>query len=124
MELTVDSSAGLQQLRRRRPRGTIRRIRLTGPLADNTAERALNRAYFSCGCEEGSFAVAAALLGSILLGLLRGFDGAFTPLRVALYLAAAAVIGKVAGLAVARLRLRRLRNHLHDRLRAVANTEQ
>ena len=116
MEFTADSAAGLEDLRSRRIRQGVRRIRLAGPLADERAERAFNRAYFACGCELGSIAVMAALVGSLIAGLLLGFDGAFAWWRILIHLAAAAVVGKITGLAIARLRLRRLYRRLQARV--------
>lgn len=116
MEFIVDSLASLEQLRG--GRSAIRRIRLAGPLADFSTERALNRAYFACGCEQGSVTVMAVLVASVLLGLIRGFDGAFAWWCILLYLAAAALIGKAAGLTIARLRLARLYSQLRSRAAA------
>ena len=113
MEYIVDSLASLEQLRSGKP--AIRRIRLAGPLADEGTERALNRAYFACGCELGSVTVMAVLVASVLLGLLRGFDGALAWWCILLYLAAAALIGKAAGLTLARLRLAQLYSRLKSR---------
>ena len=113
MELILDSAASLDQLRHRG--GKFRRIRLAGPLADEAAERALNRAYFACGCEQAALAVMAVLAASAVLALSQGFDGPFAWWRILAYLAAAAIFGKAAGHALARLRLRQLRRRLHAR---------
>jgi hypothetical protein len=112
MEFTADSAASLQELRSRKVRSRIRRIRLAGPLEDERAERAINRAYFACGCEHGSIAVMAVMVASLSSGVLLGFDGALAWWRILIYLAAAAFIGKMAGLALARVRLRRIYGEL------------
>lgn len=122
MEFIIDSVASLDRLRSTGDRSAIGRIRLAGPLADDHDERALNQAYFACGCELGSLTVMATLVGSMVLGLLQGYDGALVWWRILLYLAAAAAIGKVAGLIIARFQLRRLYSKL--RLRADLQAKQ
>ena len=116
MEFTADGIAGLEELRSGRMSSRIRRIRLAGPLEDAGAEQAINRAYFACGCEHGSIAVVAALVFSLSSGVLLGFDGALAWWRILLYLAAAALIGKATGLALARVRFHRICGQLQRRM--------
>jgi hypothetical protein len=75
-------------------------------------ERQLNRWYFACGCQQGSFAVLATLLACTTTGLVAGFDGQLQWWWIVGYMMAAAVGGKSVGLAYARFRLRRLYRRL------------
>lgn len=115
MDVVIDSTRSLDELRAGAGRSSAQRIRLAGPLEDAVAERALNRAYFACGCQAGSFAVVATLVGSVVLGLVLGFDGPLAWWWIVLYLAAASVLGKAIGLGAARLQLRRLYRELRSR---------
>ncbi|MGE5763863.1 MAG: hypothetical protein ACM3ZF_08320 [Mycobacterium leprae] len=117
--LHLDGSASLARLRAPSTRRTVRSIVVSDPdLAPPTRaslERRLNRWYFACGCEQGSVAVLLTLVAGIVGGLLHGFDGPLVWWRVMLYVVAAALAGKVLGLAYARLRLRSLCRRLEER---------
>ncbi len=113
--LVLDGPASLTKLAGRTSRATVRRIELAGAerLAGGGAlERQINRWYFACGCEQGSVTVLLAIASCTTAGLWRGFDGPLAWWRVVAYVAAAALIGKFAGLAYARLRLRTTRRRL------------
>jgi len=114
MELVVRDRTTLVELRQPGMKARIRRIKLEGPIADPTMERALNRAYFACGCEEGSVAVLMTLLTSLLLGVIGGFEGALAWWCIAIYLAVSALLGKAIGLMLSSLRLRRIWRSLFD----------
>jgi hypothetical protein len=116
MEYIVDDRGTLAHLRQAGARATIHRIRLAGPLADEQTEKALNESYFACGCQQGSFAVLATLLGSVLLGIGYEFDGVLMWWRIGLYLAGAALLGKLLGLAISRLRFRQIYRRLQAQL--------
>jgi hypothetical protein len=117
-DLLVDGRDGLAELRRPGARATLRRIRLGGRLSDQTTEKALNAAFFSCGCEHGSVAVMLILAGSVAAGLTVGFTAAFTWWRIGIYLAVAAATGKAIGLTIARVRLRAILRRLDRALAA------
>lgn len=113
--LVLDGPASLATLNRRGLRASIRRIALADAerLPDGAhLERQINRWFFACGCEQGSFTVLLVAAGSITAGLWHGFDGPLAWWRVVAYVAAAALVGKVAGIAHARLRVRRVRRRL------------
>jgi hypothetical protein len=105
MEFVVDSPETLAQLRRPGTKAKTRRIRLRGPLADERIETALNDNYYACGCRQGSVAVMAALITSVALGITYGFEGPLIWWRIGLYMAGAALFGKLCGLAYSRIRL-------------------
>jgi hypothetical protein len=118
VELIVDSAESLRALREPGRRGTVRRVRLGGPLADERLEKRLNDAYFACGCDTGSIAVSLTLAACVAGGVVTHLHGAFGPWHIAGYLAAAAIAGKTLGLAAARIRLRRITRRLRARLAA------
>jgi hypothetical protein len=71
-------------------------------------EERLLSAYANCGCDAGGVAVLLALVGLVVVAI--AVPGARTWTAVGLGVAttvAAALIGKVVGVAIARLRLRR-----------------
>ena len=113
--LVLDRPGSLDRLRDPTTRLTTRHISLEGPFDDPPLERRLNAAYFACGCQTGSVAVLIVMLASVLGGLTQGFDGRLGWLWVALYVAGAAVAGKLAGLAIARLQLRSILRSLSQR---------
>ena len=115
MDMIVDNSATLADLRKPGVRLTIRRVRLAGPLADERTERALNRAFFACGCHEGSVAVLGTLILWLCLAIPIGFATPFAWWSLPLYLAGAAFAGKLIGLGFARLQLRRIYRSLEIR---------
>jgi hypothetical protein len=116
MDYLVDDLAALAHLRQPDVRATIRHIRLGGRLADEQIEKSLNDSYFACGCQQGSLAVIVTLVGSVALGLIFGFDGALIWWCIGLYLAGAALLGKLFGLGISRLRLHRIYRQLQSRL--------
>jgi hypothetical protein len=71
-------------------------------------ERRLLSAYTECGCDAGGLAVVATLVGLVVFSI--ALPGERTWTNAGLGLAAtlaAAFVGKLAGIAVARIRLRR-----------------
>lgn len=112
MQYLIDDSDSLAALRKRQLPAGSTRIVLGGPFANDDVERRLNRAYFACGCEEGSVAVLLALIASAFGAVTTGWDGAFTWWRIAAYVSVAALAGKGVGLAWARVRLGRVHRHL------------
>ena len=78
-------------------------------------ERRLNSAYFDCGCQVGSVAVSLTLLACVVGGVLTGLTGLFGVWNILGYLASAALAGKALGLAIARIRLRRIERTLRAR---------
>ena len=112
----VDDAQSLSRLRNPSLRSTVRAISLAGPLLDPDLERRLNRAYFACGCESGSSAVAATLLVCVVGAIATGVDGLFGPWRILGYLVAAALVGKLAGLVAARVQVHLIERRLSQRL--------
>lgn len=112
MHYLISDTASLARLQQRTlPAGTTQ-LTLSGPFADDDLQRTLNSAYFACGCEEGSVAVLLALSVSVFGAATTGLDGSFAWWRIAGYLAVAALGGKGVGLALARVRLRRVLRRL------------
>jgi len=70
-----------------------------------------------CGCAFGGVALAAALVGTVVYVGVSGDRGPRTLALGAGSVVAAALVGKVAGLALASLRLELLRRRLARRLR-------
>jgi len=72
-------------------------------------ERRLNRAYRACGCELGAAATVAALVGCMAYAMLGGTITRENAIRVgalgSLIVVLAALVGKAAGLWLARRRL-------------------
>ncbi len=85
-------------------------------LQNSRIEKQLNRHYFACGCQSGSVAVLLTLFVSLLSGFKYGFDGPVLWWKILLYMAAAAIAGKAAGLLWSHLRLRSLYRQLFSLL--------
>ena len=106
----------LERLRTSSTKRVIRSIVVVDPELPTGAarqlERQLNRWYFACGCEQGSMAVLVTLLACSAAGFVAGFAGPFEWWRIVGYVMAAALSGKVLGLAYARARLRWHYRHL------------
>ncbi|UYM06538.1 hypothetical protein [Solicola gregarius] len=117
MEHVVDDLGSLSALRTRGTKATVERIRLDGRLADTASERALNRTYFSCGCEQGSVAVLLTMVGCVVGVLVHGPGAPFGWWQIGVYLAVSAVVGKAVGLFVARLLFRRIYRRLEADLK-------
>jgi hypothetical protein len=120
LELTGPDS--LHRLRAASTKRVIRRITVVDPAlppeAAGRLERGLNRWYFACGCEQGSTVVLMTLLTCSATGLFTGFDGPFVWWRIVGYVMAAALVGKVLGLAYAKARLHGLYRDLETHYRA------
>jgi hypothetical protein len=115
MNATIEDADDLRLLRTRAVPDTAR-ISLAGPLADSGLERTINHTYGACGCEAGSVFVVAAVIGCAA-GILRyGADGLLGWWHVVGYVVAAALAGKLLGIGVARVRLRRAITELERRL--------
>jgi hypothetical protein len=69
-----------------------------------------------CGCSMGGIFLAAALTGAAIYFLIAGGLGLSSGLLALAFVFAASVIGKLVGLAVARIRMLRLRRMLAARL--------
>jgi uncharacterized protein (TIGR03382 family) len=71
-------------------------------------ERRLLSAYTECGCDAGGLTVLVALAGLVVFAVAFPRERTWTDAGLGLAATlAAAVVGKVAGIAVARIRLRR-----------------
>lgn len=107
--LVLDGPESLARLRAPATKRRIRSIAVSDsespPDAVRSLERKLNRWYFACGCEQGSVAVLATLAGCLAAGFIAGFEGPFAWWRIIGYTMAAALGGKVFGLAYSRARL-------------------
>lgn len=114
--LVLRGPESLRRLRDPNTKRVVRRIVVADPRLDGAdatrLEQQLNRWYFACGCEQGSAAVLLTLMVSVWGGIANDFDGPFVWWRVLVYAMVAALVGKAAGLAVARLRLRALLRRL------------
>lgn len=110
MEYVIDGRGALARLASDRTLKTrLRRIRIElagGSLAE--WERQLNRHYFACGCETGSVAVVAVLLAGSTAWAAGLAPGLWRWWSAPAGLALAAILGKLAGLGVSRMKVRRL----------------
>ncbi|MBH0117306.1 hypothetical protein I6E52_10670 [Salinibacterium sp. NG253] len=112
MIFTIDDDTSLAMLRRRSlPAGTTK-LELGGPFADQEIEKRLNSSFFACGCQEGATAVFAALMVSTIGAIATGLSGAFAWWWIVAYAFGAALLGKGIGLAIAWVRLIRVRREL------------
>lgn len=116
--LVLSDAASLDRLRHPDTKRVVRRVVVADPRVTTTEalriEQQLNRWYFACGCEQGSAAVLVTLVLSVWGGIVNDFAGAFVWWRVLAYAMGAALAGKAAGLAYARLRLRAVLRRLDE----------
>ena len=111
MDYQLKDIETLQKLRQERwLRSSIRRIKVTpnDSLQAKRIEKKLNRYYFACGCEEGSLAVFLTMSILFLIWWSRGFVSFIRWWKLAAIIAAAALAGKLIGLAVNRYRLKKM----------------
>ena len=84
------------------------------------ATERLNRLRHECGCKQGAWAMTAALIAAPILAIIHGASGITGALLLAIIAAAAviaaAMTGKVAAIAVYRLRWRIERRQVLRRL--------
>jgi len=107
MERVIRSASDLQALANRRTRRAISRVVLDLPQNDifvRECEREINRNLHACGCDMGALFVVAGLLLSIARFALATPRPSI-PGTIAL-LFTCALVGKVAGIVLAEIRLR------------------
>ena len=117
MKYTICNREDLAKLKDANLKMSIRSILIGHNAVQNSRiEKQLNRHYFACGCQSGSVFVLLTLFVSLLSGFIYGFRGPVLWWKIMLYMAAAAVIGKAAGLLWSHLRLRSLYRQLYTLL--------
>lgn len=113
MKLVVHSTEELVALKRRAGRRGITRIVLNLPGDDavmREREKEINRRLRVCGCKMGALFVAAAIVFVTLRFVLIGIRPAIVETIVLLF--AAALLGKICGLAFEEYQLRNAINRL------------
>ena len=108
MELIFDSPNDLRALRSRAMRRDVSRVVLAFA-RDDAVERDINRGLRACGCEVGSILLCIALV-SMAVEFMLGWRTSWWIVGAIAF--GAALVGKIAGLALAEWRLRAAINRL------------
>jgi hypothetical protein len=122
VEYLIHDLASLEKLQMDKSlKQSIRRIKidLGRDLDFKTYERQLNQNYFACGCKTGSLVVALTLAPGFILWLLDQDSSIWVWWKVVLVVVAAAFAGKIIGLGLARIKLRRLFGELRTLVTAL-----
>lgn len=117
MKYILRSREELEELKKGNLRMSLRNISIeSDSIQDPQIEKRLNRHFFACGCQTGSVFVLLTLTVCLVIGFLFGFYGLFEWWKIMLYVAFAALIGKLLGLFWRLIQLRKLYKQLESLL--------
>lgn len=120
MDYLISNLDSLNRLKQEKDlKHSIRKIRLEILNLEQSGkiEARLNRYYFACGCKEGAFGVYLSLLCCLLLWLNAGFLPITSWWKIFAILATSALIGKLSGLLLSKLKLKKTLNEIEKALR-------
>ncbi len=119
MEYLISNLDSLDKLRQEKDlKHSIRKIRLEVANLEQTVsfEKRLNRYYFACGCKEGAIGVYLSLLGCLLFWWSAGFSPITAWWKIIPILAASALMGKLSGLLLSKIKLNKTLNEIERNL--------
>lgn len=109
MEYVISNKTSLEKLENDKSlKQTVRHIKIE--LSNDTDlseyERQLNRHYFSCGCETGSFMVFLTVLAGFVIWLTDIAPTIWVWWKILIILFLSALLGKITGLCISKIKCR------------------
>ena len=120
MEYVISNKTSLDKLENDKSlKRTIRRIKIDMGSNENFSklEKQLNRHYFACGCETGTFAVLITFLVGCIIWLTDAAPIIWVWWKVLSILFLSSLFGKIIGLGISHMKLRRLLRELKVKMK-------